>query len=145
MIDDELLRDFGRIWPVHVSALTEFLTACRQSFDGDIDLFLVLCIIGDRTFSQRHAPAGLSYDAWNSLKVGEVKSEDINIQSIAESSGIPRETVRRKVNALLEKGWITRDAAGAIMATEKAKRDLEPLTVSSLAYLSRMKALFSGR
>lgn len=139
MIDQTLTRDFGRIWPQHVASLTQFLIDCRHHFDGDIDLFLVLCVIGDRTFSARHAPPDMSFDTWKSTSVHDVRKEEINVQSLSDFSGIPRETVRRKLNILVEKGWVARDQNGFITATEKAKQDLAPLTMSSLTYLTRMK------
>ena len=121
-------------------SLTEFLIAARNHFDGDIELFLVMCVIGERTFSHRHLRPDLSYDKWRSQKVSDIPPEDINIQSVADFSGIPRETVRRKVRILMEKGWVERDERGLIRSTSKAKVELEPLTVASLHYLSEMKA-----
>lgn len=144
MIDDHLTRNFGRIWPQHVASLTQFLIDCRRSFDGDIDLFLVLCVIGERTFSARHAPADMNFDSWNATSVKDVRSEEINVQSLADFSGIPRETVRRKLSTLVEKGWVARDERGYITATEKAKQDLSPLTMASLVYLTRMKQTLAG-
>jgi DeoR/GlpR family transcriptional regulator of sugar metabolism len=47
------------------------------------------------------------------------------------SCGIPRETARRKLNMLVEKGWVTRDERGVITAANKAKTDLAPLTQAS--------------
>lgn len=143
-IDETILKEFGVIWPRHVSSLTQFLIECRRHFDGDIDLFLVLCIIGDRTFSARHVPSGMSFDDWNSVRVDTIRSEDINVQSISDFSNIPRETVRRKLNTLVEKGWVTRDERGFITATNKAKTDLAPLTQTGLAYLTKMKAVLSA-
>lgn len=139
MIDEQLTENFGRIWPQHVASLTQFLIDCRRYFDGDLDLFLVLCVIGDRTFSARHAPPDMNFESWSGAKVEDVRSVDINVQSLADFSGIPRETVRRKLNILVEKGWVARDERGFITATERAKMDLAPLTMSSLVYLSRMK------
>lgn len=144
MIDQTLTKDFGRIWPQHVAALTQFLIDCRRHFDGDVDLFLVMCVIGDRTFSARHAPQDMNFDTWNNTSVADVRSEEINVQSLSDFSGIPRETVRRKLNILVEKGWVMRDQSGYITATGKAKEDLAPLTTSSLVYLSRMKRTLSG-
>ena len=141
MIDDDIMKNFGLIWPRHVASLTQFLIDCRRSFDGDVDLFLVLCIIGDRTFSARHAPADMNFETWSRGKVEDVRSEEINIQSISDFSGIPRETVRRKLNTLVEKGWVARGGRGFVTATDKAKTDLAPLTMSSLSYLTRMKAV----
>lgn len=144
MIDDEIKRNFSVIWPRHVASLTQFLIDCRKHFDGDIDLFLILCVIGDRTFSARHAPADVDFETWSSSPALGVRSVEINVQSLSEFSSIPRETVRRKLAILIDKGWVTRDDRGFITATSKAKEDLAPLTVSSLVYLSRMKAVLGG-
>jgi len=145
MIDNEIKKNFGRIWPQHVASLVQFLIECRKSFDGDIDLFLVLCIIGDRTFSARHVPPDLDFESWNESDALDLRTEEINIQSLADYSGIPRETVRRKISTLIEKGWVTRDERGFITATQRAKEDLAPLTNSSLVYLSRMKTTLTDR
>lgn len=139
MIDEQLTQNFGRIWPQHVAALTQFLLDCRRNFDGDIDLFLVLCIIGDRTFSARHAPTDMNFEEWNVTPVKDIRPEEVNVQSLSDFSSIPRETVRRKLNILVEKGWVARDERGYMTATEKAKQDLAPLTMASLVYLTRMK------
>lgn len=144
MIDKEIEEKFGLIWPRHVSSLTQFLIDCRRHFRGDLDLFLVLCVIGDRTFSARHAPADLSYEAWAASTAAGIPALNINVQSVAEYTGIPRETVRRKLALLVSKGWVIRDGRGYVTATNKAKDDLAPLTLSSLAYLSRMKAVLGS-
>lgn len=144
MIDSEILREFGAIWPRHVAAFTQLLIACRRHFDGDIDLFLVLCVIGDRTFAAQNVPTGMDFETWTAASASHVRPIEINVQSLSDYSGIPRETVRRKLSILLEKGWVERDARGFVTATTKAKEDLAPLTNVSLAYLSKMKAVLSG-
>jgi hypothetical protein len=145
VIDDEIKKNFGQIWPRHVACLTQLLIDCRKNFDGDIDLFLVLCIIGDRSFSARHVPPDLDFDTWSAKETPDLRMEEINVQSLADCSGIPRETVRRKLNILVEKGWVMRVERGFITATAKAKQDLAPLTQSSLVYLTRMKATLADR
>lgn len=39
-----------------------------------------------------------------------------NAFSIAQATGIPRQTVRRKVKALIERGWLLQDRAGLIVS-----------------------------
>jgi hypothetical protein len=143
-LTDEELSDFGRIWPQHVASLTRFLIDCRRNFDGDIDLFLVLCIIGDRTFPAHRARSAMDFETSGKTNAKGLKSEDVNPQSISDFSGIPRETVRRKLKALFEKGWVARDERGVIIATTKAKNDLAPLTMSTIAYLAQMKKALTG-
>ena len=143
MVDETVLRDFGIIWPRHVASLTQFLIDCRKHFDGDLDLFLVLCVIGDRTFSAAYVPPGMDFGTWNSNRASQVRTIEINVQSVSDYSGIPRETVRRKLQILLEKGWVERDERGFVIATDKAKQDLSPLTMISLGYLSKMKEVLA--
>lgn len=139
-MEQTVRENFGKIWPAHVSSLTQFLIECRRAFDGDIDMFLVLAIVGDRTYSQRAADPDQSFEDFQAT-TEPTPPEDINLRSIAEFSGIPRETVRRKIALLESKGWITRKDDGFIVATMKAKEDLEPLTVTSIKYVARMMSL----
>jgi hypothetical protein len=110
------------VWPTHVSNLTRFLITCRKVFGGDIDMFLVLAVIGDRTFSQRHADQALDYEAFRYGRGEKTPSLDINLRSIADFSGIPRETVRRKINQLLKAG-MGRQAARRVTAGNEQSQD----------------------
>jgi hypothetical protein len=140
--DDQVELNFGRIWPAHVGALSEFLINSRKAFDGDLDLFLIMAVIGDRTFSARRAPGDITYAEWQGASMPVAPPEDINIQSIADYSGIPRETVRRKLQCLIAREWVSRDDNGFVVATMKSKDDLEALTAVAIRYISKMFALF---
>lgn len=138
-LDTQFVREkFGFIWPCHVETLTRFLIECRRHFRGDLDLFLVLCIVGDRTFSRRKTPSDMTFDNFNDPANHPVEAEALNARSIADFSGIPRETVRRKVRDLIKLGWILREQDGRLRATDKARIDLMPLTETSIDYLVRM-------
>lgn len=139
MGQETLRRNFGKMHALHVAALARHLIACRRVCDGDLDLFLVLTIIGERTFSARNAPAAMSHDAFLSGTVRDVEPEAINLQSIADYSGIPRETVRRKIETLIEKGWVERDSRRFVTATDQANASLRDLTASTLRYLGEVE------
>ena len=143
MTSPTLQQDYGRLHATHVAALVRHLIECRRACGGDLDLFLVLTIIGERSFTPRNAPT-LSYDEWASAPVNSVRAEQINLQSIADYSGIPRETVRRKLERLVNLGWVERDANGFYTATEVARASLGPLTQSGVRYLETMKEAFGG-
>lgn len=130
---DDLTGNFGRIWPVHVEHFTELLIALRRQFDGDLDLMLVLAIIGLRTLPARRVRQ-LSYAEFEAGRAVEAPSP-INVQSIAETSGIPRETVRRKVRALEKAGWIERQDGGYLVVSARARHDLSPATAATFRYL----------
>lgn len=129
---------FGELYPVHVKAFSSLLIALRRDFSGDLDMLLVLAVIGDRRLSRRVSPDALTYDRIGQTAVREDSNAAINALSIAEYTGIPRETVRRKVNELIEKGWVLRDDKGDLIPTEKAARDLSRSTDATLDYLGKI-------
>lgn len=144
MDEDTLHANFGTLHARHVAALTRHLIACRRVFDGDMDLFLVLTIIGERTFSPNVAPEGMSREDFQSGSVRDQRPAPINLQSIADYSNIPRETVRRKIEILIAKGWIERGENKLITATDKANAALIELTDSSARYLREMMAAWEA-
>jgi hypothetical protein len=131
--EDTLRACFGRIWPVHTDAFCELLVTLRRHFGGDLDRMLVLAVIGSRTLSRGRID-DMCYD---DFMEGERADEPaaINLQSVADYSGIPRETVRRKLQDLEQSGWITRSDKGYLVATAKAAEDLEPATQATVRYL----------
>lgn len=140
MAGAEFSTHFGKFHALHVAALMRHLIARRAAFDGDLDLFLVLTIIGERSFTPRNAPPDMTEEQFRSSPVSTVEPVAINLQSIADFSGIPRETVRRKIATLVARGWVHRDVAGLMTVTDLAKDSLQPLTESSGRYLRDLMA-----
>jgi hypothetical protein len=132
--EDTLRRHFGCIWPVHNDAFCELLVALRRQLGGDLDRMLVLAIIGSRTLARGRID-GISYDRFMSFERPDEDPAPINLQSIADYSGIPRETVRRKLRDLERLGWIIRRDKGYLIATAKAAQDLSPATEATQRYL----------
>lgn len=138
MITEIVIRErFGDIWPYHNAAFNDLLIRCRRAFDGDLDRMVILSIIGERTLTTERA-AGISYDRFLDGRRGSPCPRPINIQSISECTGIPRETVRRKVAQLIGKGWVERDDDGLLFVLPKASQDLQPITEATLEYLTRV-------
>ena len=76
----------------------------------DLDTLLVLLVIVQR--ANRHPDfARLDPTDLAEGRIGQIPTLAVNLQSIAESTGIPRETVRRKVNELVRMGWVSREGA----------------------------------
>jgi biotin operon repressor len=131
---EDLTRHFGRIWPIHTAHFCDLLVTLRQTFGGDLDSMLVLAVIGTRTLAWGRID-GLSYDEFMARDRDQTELAPINLQSIADCSGIPRETVRRKVQALQRAGWVRKRDDGYLIATGQAAVDLAPATEASLKYL----------
>ncbi|QEY59059.1 helix-turn-helix domain-containing protein [Pseudomonas sp. C27(2019)] len=136
---EKITTNFGHIFPAHVEALCELLIVLRQQFFGDLDLMLILAIIGSRALPARLAQ-NMTYSQFITDNSKERADQPINIQSIAECSAIPRETVRRKVHKLQELGFIERDSSGILTITSKAMSQLMPATEASLQYLIALSA-----
>lgn len=144
---EELLfvkENFGRIWPQHLKAFTRLLVQLHAAFDGDLELLLVLAVIGDRTRQENWAPELLTYTHLTRGEGLENFQLPVNIQSVADYSGIARETVRRKVNILQKKGWIRRAENGNLYVSDRAATDLENATGDSITYLAKMLSVFNA-
>lgn len=131
---EKITRNFGHLFPAHVEALCELLIVLRQQFSGDLDLMLILAIISSRALPTRQS-SNMTYSQFIRDDSKKRADQPINIQSVAECSGIARETVRRKVHQLKDLGFIERDANGMLKITSKAMSKLAPATEASLQYL----------
>lgn len=136
---------FGKLHALHSDMLTRYLVECRRACDGDLDLFLIMAIVGERTFSAPRAPDSMSHDEFVTGTVGKIEPQPINLQSIADFSGIPRETVRRKLELLIGRGWVRRGEQGYVTATDVANQDLAELTSSTVRYLAAIESMLDNQ
>lgn len=87
--------------------LLRLLNISRAACSGDVDKFLIMLVIAIRTTEHE----GFARYSQAQLLSGEVPifpTLGTNVRSVAESTGTPKETVRRKVGELIEAGWISR-------------------------------------
>lgn len=138
--DDWLVAGFGEVYPAHVSALVDLLVVLRRSFDGDLDMMLILAIIGDRRVWQRLSKDDVSFEKFGKTPLPAAPNVSINVLSIAGFIGMPRETVRRKVAALIERGWVEREDNGDLRPTRKAAEDLQEGTLATIDYVRAIVA-----
>ncbi len=87
-----------------VEFFVEHLCDISLAFRGDLQQMMILAIIGQVRLRANNA-ARATGDEVLSLDEGRLS---ITASRIADVSGIPRETVRRKALALERKGWIAR-------------------------------------
>jgi hypothetical protein len=81
-------------------------------FDGDMVQIMVLGEISMRNVSQffRKGGAQTQEHLLDDVARRDQIMQPCNVLSISEATGIPRETVRRKVELLMKKGWLYKDA-----------------------------------
>ena len=118
--ESRIRENYSRLAPALLSALTDYLIVSRRQAN-DLDRQLVLLIIMLRSAMAR----GFADLPSEQVLSGELESLPTlwtNIRSIADSTGIPRETVRRKVNDLIKDGLVKRSGQ-LLTATPRAFPD----------------------
>lgn len=93
-----------------------------HQFDGDLVAIIVLGEISLRNVDQFFRKGGADTPEKLLDDVARRRSlmQSCNVLSIAEATGIPRETVRRKVNDLIAKGWLARDERKRLVVQQGA-------------------------
>jgi hypothetical protein len=120
-----------------IEFLSQYLADGLRVFGGDLEELMIMAIVG-----QMHLRARL--DALPEAGKGSPKSPitaSISASRIADVTGIPRETVRRKLLVLEQWGWIERDTQakwrlsmdGDLPVAHAALQELNENGVSQLA------------
>jgi hypothetical protein len=136
-----LIRNhYSELWPPILEPWTRYLITCRTAFDGDLDKLVLLAAIATMSLAAaRHAD--VSYDE---LKSGErrIEPQHTNFLSLSEFTHIPRETVRRKTEDLIAKGWVVRSEKG-LFVSQSAAGELEDLSVMAFDLLTHIHGVIS--
>jgi hypothetical protein len=105
--------------------LLRHLNLLYQEFDGDLILPIVLGEIAHHNIIRLYSHEGRCLDVQERTQRdpdGLKNLERSNAYSISEATGIPRETVRRKIDKLVEKGWIVKSSRGEVTITEAVSK-----------------------
>lgn len=125
--------------PLHaevlLGGLLEMLSVARGAFGGDVDKFLIMLVVAIRAAGHRDYAEAVRR---NRREGGPsvFPSLGVNIQSVADSIGAPKETIRRKITDLVEIGWIER-RGNDLHLTERAYESLQPLREAMYALVAR--------
>lgn len=97
------------------------LIGVRAAFGGDLLAAIVLGEVAHHNLAPLVNRARTPHDLSETLRTAADTLLQIllptNAFSIAQATGIPRETVRRKVADLVRRGWIDRDNKGNLFVT----------------------------
>jgi len=113
---DLLSENYGLVAKDLFTPLLDVFGAARSAFDGDVEKAVVLLEVAVRTLQD----PGMSHLDLKTVLSGTIESYpslSTNMRSIADSSGIPKETVRRKVAALVQEGLILRRGNNLSLST----------------------------
>ena len=107
------------------------LARARQRFDGDIDAALILGEIAHYNIRKNFQQI-FSLDQASISGAGKAIIESIPDTGFIQehqchvdqrATGIPRETVRRKIQWLEQRGWVSKDDTGALTVTDVPAKD----------------------
>ncbi|MCE8556447.1 hypothetical protein KBY29_19215 [Ruegeria pomeroyi] len=125
-------KHLDELYPIHTTAFCRLLVELRKNFDGDLDSLLILALLS----------VGTQMQDWQEILTDREwvkgQSRPTNTQSISDVSGIPRESVRRKLTTLQNKGWVMRNAEGNWEIGGAASRDLLPSTHAAVDYIASL-------
>lgn len=135
--------------PIAILMADFFLTHLNrlyQSFDGDLLLPIVLGEIAHHNVSPFFTARGTSgrqadlRGFWDKPGVKGML-HGCNAFALSTATGIPRETVRRKIAQLVRLGYVRQDKKGELFLTKKPERDFLPefnvITLNRLLNLAR--------
>lgn len=115
--------------------VTDHLLRLNREFEGDLTAALVLGTIGHhnaRRFYDEIVSAGDSHYSALRPTAFDGHLRPCNTQSISDSTGIPRETVRRKVAWLIRRGFVRRIGRSTLFVTPAAGEHFAPFSAAMI-------------
>jgi hypothetical protein len=96
--------DFRRRTVVSSEALLRILHGAVTTFDGDLETFVIYLSVTCASVGAALRDAELLSNPPPPGRLGAQHFRAVSRRAIAASTGLPRETVRRKIAALIERG-----------------------------------------
>lgn len=140
--------------PPHVRplafAITELsldlLHEYREIFDVDIECVLILMCVNEATMRPLLLDPLTPKEALTALNPPPESRGAISRLMVADKTGLPRETVRRKIKRLAKAGYITVDENDRVqtkthLGEPRVRRSIEAAHRATLRYLDRLREL----
>ena len=107
----------------------------------DYDSFMIVSCIGAH-YLRNNTTQGLSWDAvWELTRSEKVdfhyNAKKLTIFALANIMSLPKETVRRKIQALKKKKFITYSTKDGLLPTDKIEEAMKPFAEQELITLSK--------
>jgi hypothetical protein len=131
--------DFTSAQAIWVEGFLTLLVELRRVFGNDMDKVMILSAIGQQMLRDPAMPT-MPLEVANTVGPGVHSDRRTNIDALARATGIPRESVRRKVNELTEAGLVRRADDGGIVIADGAAARLATSTDVEVAMLDRIFA-----
>lgn len=127
-------KNFPSVQYHFIEMMTEHFADCSRTFKGDLQQVVILALIG-QILIEHYQKSG-----------GDVSAtRGISTSRLSDLTGIPRQTIRRKLALLADNGWIEQTVPGSWRmvvndGTTNAGKDLAELNMRNLDRISRFLA-----
>lgn len=112
---------------LHMSHLTlSYLRKIGRAFDGDLTMVIVLGEIAHHSLVDYFSSHVRTVRSLSSAQVVRRRLKSCSAMALARATGLPRETVRRKIIALEERGWLERTPDRRVRITPKVAKSFLP-------------------
>ena len=126
MFDKDVLREnHHEVTYILGRFMTDHLVRVYEAFGGDLTAAIVLGTIGQYNYRRYYDEVASHDEGFQELVVrGDHlgRARPCNAMSVSESTGIPRETVRRKIAELVAKGWLNKVGRDGLVVTSMPAR-----------------------
>jgi CRP-like cAMP-binding protein len=102
----------------------DYLKELHREFDGDLALVIVLAEIAHHSSSGVFQPGKGKGSAFQPNDAEPLPS--CSAYSLASATGLPRETVRRKIARLVALGWVEKTGRAEVCLTAKVAEHFTP-------------------
>lgn len=117
------------------------LVELRHVFGNDMDKVMILSAIGQQFLTDSSLRPFTRADA-EQAELAASPRRTTNIDALARATGIPRESVRRKVNELVTAGFVERPAKGGLHIARGAAARLQTSTDVTVGMLDSLFAAY---
>lgn len=137
-----MTENFSRVQPIWVEQHLRSLSAIRTAVGNDLDKVIILAVIGQCMLAAlTDVPHDHSRARRVSPSVNRVRLT--NTQSIGDATGIPHESVRRKVSELVKAGWVARGRDRRLEILPVAADQLASVSFADFAMLDKVFTFFA--
>jgi hypothetical protein len=143
LIDGLFHSDFVRFQGIWVEEHLRLMTALRVFFGNDMDKIIIMAAIGQQQLRDPALPPLAYAPRREGMPFGD-RARLTNVDRLAAATGIPRESVRRKVKELIALGWVERVGTRALAVRPAAAADMQPATLTLFSVLDRLFAEFAA-
>lgn len=133
--DDALHRAFGLLAYTMNRHLVDHTLRVMRELDGDYQRMLILGVLSHLNVAHLMPPGSLPaalLDAHGLLPGAQQRLRPVILRDLAQVTGIPRETVRRKLEALAERGWVERVDNGWRVCVQRTDDALRGFTLEAI-------------